>query len=86
MSLFGCSHVWRNYGRKHYGTQQQRCSKCGTLKNKRVRRCFLNRHRWKLDRRRRGRVFVCRKCGISQDYTKPELDYEDLDDMGVNTI
>ena len=73
MGLFGCSHNWRNYGGKHYGTQQQKCSKCGTLRNKRVRVCFMS-HKWRLDRRRKGRVFVCKNCGITRDYTEPDND------------
>lgn len=81
MGIFGCSHDWRNYGGKHYGTQQQRCRKCGTLRNKRTRQCLMS-HRWRLDRRRKGRVFVCRKCGVTRDYTEPERedDNEDKDE------
>jgi hypothetical protein len=68
MGLFGCSHTWKKYGRRHDGIQQYRCRKCGRLKNKQVSQ-FLCFHQWKRDRRRAEGVVTCKKCGKSRTVT-----------------
>lgn len=39
-----CPGNLKKYGRAHDGIQQHRCSRCGTVKNKAVRKCFLFHH------------------------------------------
>lgn len=41
-----CPGKWQKYGRAHDGIQQQRCSRCGKVRNRKVRACFLL-HDWK---------------------------------------
>lgn len=63
MGIFGCSHPrWKNVGGKKDGIQQQRCTKCGKLRRKRVSQFWCS-HRKKMDRRMKGRPLKCVKCG-----------------------
>jgi len=67
MRLFGCSHPkWVSYGGKSSG--QQKCSKCGKLRNKRVSYGLFHTHSWKGSKRDPGTV-TC-KCGASKKLTR----------------
>ena len=82
MGLFGfggCQHKWKKYGRRRKGIQQQKCSKCGTLRNKKVKACRRNAHRWKMDRRRKPPMFVCRNCPATRPIPEYPRGYEPED-------
>lgn len=67
MGLFGCSHKWRKYKGKHDGIQQWKCTKCSRLRNRKVRPCLFNTHRFRLDRRMKPPALRCKKCGITRE-------------------
>lgn len=67
MGLFGCSHKWKKYGRKRDGIQQQKCTKCGRLRNRKVYQWACMPHQWRLDRRTRPPKVRCKKCGAEKE-------------------
>lgn len=68
MGLFGCSHRWRKLGKARDGAQQQRCTRCGRVRNIKVSQlwCF---HTWRKDGRpKRGvQVMRCQRCGKTRE-------------------
>lgn len=60
MSIFGCGHKWRDYGKPSGGTQQQTCCKCGRVRNKQVRASIFHTHSYPAGRR--GSIVEC-SCG-----------------------
>jgi hypothetical protein len=68
-----CNGTWKNYGRPHDGMQQQRCTRCGRVRNKRVRSCWFN-HDWRKSGRAKNgeQNLVCRRCGARRtEQAKP---------------
>lgn len=63
MSVFGCNHDWRNYGRAAGGTQQQTCRRCGRVRNIRVRAGIFHTHSFPVGKR--GSVVEC-SCGATR--------------------
>jgi len=65
-----CPGKWRNVGRKKLGMQQQKCTRCGRLRQHKVGRCFIF-HDWH-DRGRANhgkQAQRCEKCGDTRTAT-----------------
>lgn len=61
-----CGGKWTKNGRKVYGVQQFKCSKCGRLENRKVKPCFMF-HQYKWDKRNAKGILTCKLCGKKKD-------------------
>jgi hypothetical protein len=66
-----CPGKWVNSGKPNKGTQQQRCSKCGRVRNRRVRRCWFFHDMRDTGQPRYGvQKQKCQKCGMAGERQK----------------
>jgi len=61
-----CKGNYKKRGKARDGYQQWWCGRCGKVILKKVRPCFWQPHRWKLDRRYKPATVKCVRCGVTQ--------------------